>query len=327
MVLAKVSLCLRSAVQRHCRSTYRIEDELAEFFDDVEIRAFRAMQEETGLIISGSFALRFVSRQRFDPDSDLDLYVEDVHAMQALQWLASIGYVTQRGFQNNVYSSAWPRPAMSTRTRTSNLRAAFTMYREGKKVQVMVTWQSTVGVVLQFHSTCVMNIITSNKAYCLYPRATLVDKRSLVVRRPDFLEQRSADAIHKYHQRGYSMEYIVENERDISSPRSAYCVGPRSVGDSKCWVLDIQGSETSPTSLGSDQVYVEGNAWRLVKSASRPGRLRHSFHSLHRYDLKFSYILDQWSHQHQQVSYRLRHLCYSGERWVFGFLLYSLMTY
>ncbi|PPQ73942.1 hypothetical protein CVT24_012550 [Panaeolus cyanescens] len=310
MKLAKVSHTLRYAVLNHCRSTYQIEDDLTEFFEQTEVPAFRAMQEETGLIISGSFALRFVSRQHFGPDSDLDLYVEDVHAIRVLQWLTGVGYATA-SLPDNLHNQYTHRPSM-TRRRVAKIRAVFTLFRHGKKVQVMVTRHSTVSVVLEFHSTCVMNIITHNRAYCLYPRATLEENRSFVLKHPEIQERRSEGAIQKYRRRGFAMQYGLDSELDFSRRSSPFFVGRRYVGDSLCWVIDLRGD------MGwsmPDRGYIEGNAWEALMSSSSPGRVRHTFITLQRYGLKYRYTLDRQSHR--RTCYKLRAISYSelDERW------------
>ncbi|KAM5540929.1 hypothetical protein V8D89_005573 [Ganoderma adspersum] len=50
-----------------------------------------------------------------------------------------------------------------------------------RSVQVIVLWVSPLHSILAFHSTCVMNIITYNTAFSLYPYATFNRRESLTL--------------------------------------------------------------------------------------------------------------------------------------------------
>ncbi|SJL12736.1 uncharacterized protein ARMOST_16167 [Armillaria ostoyae] len=50
----------------------------------------------------------------------------------------------------------------------------------GAVMQIITCHGPPLDVVLGFHSSCVMNIVAYDYAYCLYPKATLVHKVSIV---------------------------------------------------------------------------------------------------------------------------------------------------
>ncbi|PPQ74447.1 hypothetical protein CVT24_000035 [Panaeolus cyanescens] len=281
MNLSKVSCALRFAVREYTKIAYSIDDHLAEFFNQHEIPLFRLLQKETGLLISGSFALRFLTRQYFDQVSDLDLYIEDRYGSMALRWLSSIGYARS--------SRQPPRHRPQCK-----IRAVFTLERRGKTIQVIATRSSAFSVILDFHSTCVMNVITSDYAVSLYPQATLHHMRSVVLHRQGWDERRSAGPLLKYENRGYEIVYTPE-ESDISSRNSDFFIGRRYLGDSMCWTLEL---ETGYTGLGNP---VNGNSWELSWSTSRPGRLTHRYLNLNLPSLKFRYAMDHISN-HQVVT-------------------------
>lgn len=88
---------------------------------------------------------------------------------------------------------------------------------------------------LRISTACVMNIISHEYAYCLFPRATIHEHRSLMCCMTPNTAQPLA--LKKYQERGFT---IVET----TSPNQAGVdpgipVGARYVGDSKCWTLPL----------------------------------------------------------------------------------------
>ncbi|KAI0788952.1 hypothetical protein BC629DRAFT_1593441 [Irpex lacteus] len=103
-------------------------------------------------------------------------------------------------------------------------------------VQVNLVTGCPIGAVLNFHSTCVMNIITYNTAYCLYPRATIDRHRSLLLRLPTNDTQRELD---KYTSRGWK---IV---RKLNKPVSCFKhTIVRWIGDKYTWAVRLGGPVT-----------------------------------------------------------------------------------
>ena len=81
-----------------------------------------------------------------------------------------------------------------------------------------------------------MNIITYNRAYCLYPRATLNDRVSLVCTdRSDTLIQRT---FAKYSQRGWSISLCSAN-LPLSTLRSLCINRPRSMVGTFTWTIPL----------------------------------------------------------------------------------------
>lgn len=84
-----------------------------------------------------------------------------------------------------------------------------------------------------------MNVISFEKAYCLFPRATLEDRRSIVTLRynpePGVLQ----NCIEKYEERGWSFE----NFRDVYQQDPAFYLGDRWINDSMSWVIPLDTTE------------------------------------------------------------------------------------
>lgn len=83
-----------------------------------------------------------------------------------------------------------------------------------------------------------MNIISFEKAYCLYPRATLEGRRSLIC---DHEGPNVNVAVQKYERRGWQM--VMSDDLDWSSdlkPNFHIDYGTfRWMGDSFCWTLNL----------------------------------------------------------------------------------------
>lgn len=119
------------------------------------------------------------------------------------------------------------------------------------KVQCIVSKASPMQVVFSFHSStqlvfmlsiitliqrhcyvaCVMNVISYEKAYSLYPRASIVNHRSLVTCQVPSNGQ--PVALKKYADRGFIIETTVGHD-DPDFP-----LGRRYLGDRDCWTVDL----------------------------------------------------------------------------------------
>lgn len=77
-----------------------------------------------------------------------------------------------------------------------------------------------------------MNFIAWDKAYCLFPAATLLSRSSLT-----FVDIRSKEAYSKYIKRGFKMSALP---LPMSSFPDEFKSGGRWINDSQSWVIDLQ---------------------------------------------------------------------------------------
>ena len=99
-------------------------------------------------------------------------------------------------------------------------------------------------------TACVMNFITHDKAYSLYPRATFEQHRSLVFLRGTAARDK---ALAKYTERGWSTLNRITGG-DFHDLNSAFARGPRFVGDSKTWTIPIFPRIDAPSQDGLVEV-------------------------------------------------------------------------
>ncbi|KIM40832.1 hypothetical protein M413DRAFT_40033, partial [Hebeloma cylindrosporum] len=214
---SKTCRASRYSIKSFYRRAFRIEKTLRRFFAPDEIQPFRELQAMTGMIISGSTVLEFFDRTEY-ADSDLDLYVEHKRREPVVLWLESIGY------------KFIPRPSSGPPTLEIMLLDDLMTHSDGispptvseyrdamlvldfkragsQRIQLITSTSSPFELVLHFHSTCVMNIITHDKAYSVFPRATFEERRSLV-----HVKDTDSTALTKYEERGWQLIQDIKSE-------------------------------------------------------------------------------------------------------------------
>lgn len=143
-------------------------------------------------------------------------------------------------------------------------------------------------------TACVMNFITYERAYSLYPRGTFGDRQSLAtnIAMRGVMNYRDERAYQKYKARGWKI-YIQPTMKMFEASHSAFAPSPRQVGDSKCWTIPISPKLDFPPSA------IEGNTWALQYDDFMP---RISFSVLTSHQLGVSYTVAP------KVMKQLRHL-------------------
>ncbi|KAI0722521.1 hypothetical protein C8Q76DRAFT_645374 [Earliella scabrosa] len=241
-----------SAVSIYTRAAYNIDRLLSRFFPSslalhphlhARARAFRSLQARTGTLVSGSVALQFFDRVVWH-ESDLDLYVHMRHRREVGVWLMAEGYKYKAmDFQdprfeveiaecvkrrpNGIYSMpgvmailTFVRPVPPTPGDSETVAGE----AEGQsaprelKVQVIIAKNTPMEVILGFHSTCVMNVISYEKAYCLFPQATLEERRTLLSSSCRGRGKHRMDGLLKYHQRGFDVLYSLPASEVVPDP-------------------------------------------------------------------------------------------------------------
>ncbi|KAI0765137.1 hypothetical protein C8Q74DRAFT_1286445 [Fomes fomentarius] len=308
--LSAINRVIRHATQDFNWRAYNIDKRLKRFFKDP--CAFRSLQARTAAIISGSFAVQFFDRS-FYPDSDVDIFVHPNRDMLDIGlFVSSQGYTyqpmkwQQARFQDEVdcilsNMGAEPRDGgeLEQMYGMPSLRAVFTFERaiirdnaalDIQKIQIVVSRTSPVASVLDFHSTCVMNIITYNAAYSLYPRATFLKREALEINK---YNPRAVAALTKYSERGWR---IMSNPSPLLAclPHNAFHFDvERWVCDTKSWTirLDMEGvtppPKASPSSVQLDWDPAAECSWMLLHQNNPKAQVY--FEVLHTTVLKWRY--------------------------------------
>ncbi|KAI0339888.1 hypothetical protein BDW22DRAFT_1335607 [Trametopsis cervina] len=231
---------LSEVVEGYVQFAFNIDRSLAVFFEDVH--EFRRLQHRSGLLISGSFALQFMGRLNYE-GSDLDLFLPRHSRLEVALWLQTQGYVfAPSGMQGQSahLETALGGQEVGQHEHAYRLAGIFTVVTFRRRnvegappttIQLIIARSTPMELILGFHSTCVMNVITYDTAYSLYPRATFEDMTSLVV-----LDNASQKApLAKYARRGWSLV------RKPSVPDFNLDLSVRSMQDRRTWRLCLRG--------------------------------------------------------------------------------------
>ncbi|KAF9522295.1 hypothetical protein CPB83DRAFT_864681 [Crepidotus variabilis] len=256
----------RDRVKAYTCRAFNVEKLLKNYFTTLEVHYFRYLQSRTQMFISGSTALQFFERIEY-PNSDLDIYVEHRYRETVVEWLLHIGYeFKSRGDTSLEEELKFTFPGFVTQTTAlfestsagyfgrgvANVYNFYKYYPE-RKIQLITCHHAPLEVVLNFHSTCVMNLITHDKAYALYPKATFEERQSLVYS-TEGVKQDSARK--KYVTRGWTMvEHLSPAE--VNSDRTAFKSGLRHVGDSLSWTIDLFPE------MRLSESFIRTNTWTL----------------------------------------------------------------
>ncbi|KAI0635011.1 hypothetical protein C8Q77DRAFT_1156368 [Trametes polyzona] len=297
--LARVSKAAYCAVSDYKRRAFNVDKRLSRFFSDP--LAFRTLQARTATVISGSFALQFFDRTYY-PDSDLDLYAHpDRGFIEVGLYLQSEGYVYEPySWQLDDFCEEAERlcedikkplsriddeAEFASLYDMSSMRAVYTFVRrraadtlEGsatRQVQIIVSRTSPMASLLDFHSTCVMNMITYNAAYALYPHATFVRGVTLAI---NDKAPNARDALVKYSHRGWR---TIANPSPLTfslEPRAFQLNAPRWVSDEHSWAIPLSMDGVTPPPLASpmsdpltwDPIVECGWSLQLVEDEVRP---------------------------------------------------------
>ncbi|KAJ7450074.1 hypothetical protein B0H11DRAFT_1928451 [Mycena galericulata] len=257
-------------LMRTCRRVYLLVHDtcfsitrlLSPFFGDPsEVARFRETQAQTATVISGSTALQFFNRLTY-PDSDLDLYAYRELAYLPVHFLLDNGYTynprespdpdqPSRSQDPDVFVQLF-EAAQRTISYLGRGIADVLDFRKGdKKIQLIIATSTPMEIILSFHATCVMNIITHDKAYALYPNSTFVAKTALIVETSGAGQEAGRQ---KYVDRGWTMVPTPS----VSSTSELGVRAIRWVGDHFTWILPL-----SPPPEDTHQDFCPLNSWYL----------------------------------------------------------------
>jgi hypothetical protein len=227
LCFGKTCKTARALVHDWTMRTFDINRHLSRFFADP--RAFRALQARTGTLISGSNALQFLDRIVYE-DADLDLYLSRGFELDVGRHLEREGYVftssktLDESFADAVdasidedYEEEYWTGEDAPAHRVYTFLCPTTMSRPSRKIQLIVSEGTPIGSILGFHSSeciqndegtssnvslaCVLNFISHENAYSLFPRITFENCVSLAL--PNGTDQ--SVPVDKYAQRGWKI--------------------------------------------------------------------------------------------------------------------------
>ncbi|KAK7680745.1 hypothetical protein QCA50_016053 [Cerrena zonata] len=284
VLLLRTCSRMNQSVKDYISRAFNINHLLSQYFSDP--MAFRYVQACTATIIAGSSALQFFDRS-FYRESDLDLYVPMPQRVQLGRYLLREGY--------KFVPTSWQHPTFEVAVLEERVARASTNYGQLKgiagvftfkkpascgqelKIQIMVACRSTMDVVLRYHSTCVMNIITFNRAYCLYPRTTLEDRISLICTdRDDAVIQHVYE---RYRRRGWTLVTFAD-DIPLLAHDSFQVDTRRWIGGGHVWSIHLPCTflpiitPVTPCSIPLTCDPISTSRWTLTYSSEATGKMK-----------------------------------------------------
>ncbi|KAL0575574.1 hypothetical protein V5O48_006390 [Marasmius crinis-equi] len=284
-------------VQSYWRRALDIYRFLSPFFSREETRQFRILQALTGTLISGSSALQFLNRTPLYPGSDLDIYVEHRYCKPIALYLQDIGYEYKpQEFQpptleaairmgsNNMDDDDVGGGQYATWNDDSAERGfagVYNMIRGEQKIQLITAKRSPMDIILRFHSTVVMNVISYAYAYSLYPKATFQKSYGLIIDHCDGAER--IFSLQKYIKRGWRMidcegdEWGSPEENSTQFKSTGLNVGNplgilrtsqiRHLGDPYCWTYRLPEIADFPSGT---RIRISSSRAEIIRQGSTP---------------------------------------------------------
>ncbi|KAF5366048.1 hypothetical protein D9758_006622 [Tetrapyrgos nigripes] len=173
------------------------------FFEDNHLPSLQRVQFRTCFIVSGSVVLQFLLCERWS-NLELDLYVQSRYAHDVGVFLESCGYRYEaRPGQKSSFQLALQvtRDIIRSYDRLHShhgIDAVFDFRKGSLTVQLVACVRSVFDVLMSFHSTVVQNFATFEAVYSLFPRATFLDKVTLLTFPPGLDDAECRAAIAKY---------------------------------------------------------------------------------------------------------------------------------
>ncbi|KAJ3900395.1 hypothetical protein F5879DRAFT_809323, partial [Lentinula edodes] len=254
-------------IQTAYRGIFDKSEDLADF-QNLQASLFR-------LLVSGSTALKFFTQ--VDYGGDMDSYCHLPQAITVGLWFLAHGLLyTPVGEQLDDFSADFSRICKHYDDETSSvdvpvqedmgeynlnkIAAVWNFVRGSLSVQLMATRGSPLTTILSFHSTCVMNILTHNAAYCLFPELTLERRASLLIDLTLPMTEVQAAAVNKYSQRGFEMMPIAPTGWTCNPSSALTFLRPRFIGDRHCYKIDFENL----TEDVAEDNFIEANSWGMA---------------------------------------------------------------
>ncbi|PPQ98377.1 hypothetical protein CVT26_013837 [Gymnopilus dilepis] len=221
-----------------------------------DVASFKELLQQTGGVVSGSFALQFFGRVHY-PSSDMDIFLRAAGADDLCNWLREEGYYTDISTDEYAElggsgSSHFARAVMNKSTFHDPLLGVYAFQKtrtsvggreEELRVQVIIVDADPVQhIIFDFHSTGVMNFLTAFEGVSVFPWSTFVERTSYVCKIRRESEARVSGWTKKYEGRGFSVR------AGGTYPAASLVRGKRSVGDCCSWTIVFD--DCAPRSRG-----------------------------------------------------------------------------
>ena len=268
--MAKVCRVTRDTTKHYQKAAFNINTSLFPFFDAI---AFRILQARTQTLIGGNFVSDFLERSR-PQHGNLNLLAFPAHCEEVGRWLLNNGYCFISVEAGSSFDSAISR-AMSNTEDSLVIREVLVFHKTGPNtpsltVSILVAVTNPLEIVFNscaskhyadrslirksdrpLPSACFFNVISWRRAYCVFPRATLHDRRVLLVDTQDGpLDLSLSPEIATHMQKNGLAVQDTLDPPEYLYPRtsSSFPLGSRFMMDSSSLSIELDVTDIAPTS-------------------------------------------------------------------------------
>ncbi|KZV68604.1 hypothetical protein PENSPDRAFT_551788, partial [Peniophora sp. CONT] len=224
-------------VVAYFRRVFTVDRLLRPFF--TYCTEFRETQHRTGALVSGSTALQLFDRATYR-NADLDIYVEARYAVDVMKFVRDRERYL---FQPTATQDRTPELVLEfppadpgyNPYHGTGISDVLNFKRDNQRVQLIVATRSPLDVILNYHSTCVMNIVTHSTAYSLFPKLSFGDRisRTFTAYTTSHSDgPKWAAAQKKYSERGFSFASDIPGDPDSG-------IIQRWIGDEHTWSIPL----------------------------------------------------------------------------------------
>ncbi|KAJ7135563.1 hypothetical protein C8R44DRAFT_869289 [Mycena epipterygia] len=242
---AAVSSTMYGIIQHHRHLVWDPDTHFQPWFR-APAETFRGMLRICGAIVTGSQILQFFNRTSY-PDSDMDIFMRVGGLWYMGGWLRSQGYTfaavssDYRLFRRQVMRLC-SRMMTDHPAHNPAIRGVYNFHRyvasqtvvHLQKIQLIAVDMDPVHhVIFDFHSTAVMNYMTSDTVISVFPLSTFVFQKSMESEIPGPGIQHNSEAISRSTQRPKTGEAIggrsplLEDKTQCSAKRNRPNTGKR----------------------------------------------------------------------------------------------------
>ncbi|CAD0112569.1 unnamed protein product [Aureobasidium uvarum] len=209
-------------------------------------RGFRKRLAELDGIISGGFALQFMDRVEWN-GSDLDVCVQVGENADAFcRYMEEVeGYDLA---SRKVGKYAWTHVDMYDKV----------VDGEFVRLEIILTHKHPIHSTLSTYTTALVNAITGNHAYCVFPNATFIKRQTYPTRIPDYFN--GVILTQKYKDRGWEFIQRIPKKKRVTEELD---LGYRRIGDKHTWKIAL--SPISDEAADNAEGAVEGLEFEMEK--------------------------------------------------------------
>ncbi|KAI4715738.1 hypothetical protein E4T48_08086 [Aureobasidium sp. EXF-10727] len=228
-------------------NAWDINKRLKKFVKDP--RGFRKRLAELDGIISGGFALQFMDRVAWD-GSDLDVCVQvGKNADAFCRYMEEVeGYDLA---SRKVGKYAWTHVDMVHQYDK-------VVNGEFVRLEIILTHNHPIHSTLSTYTTALVNVITGNHAYSVFPNATFIKRQTYPTRIPDYFN--GVILTQKYKDRGWEFIQRMPKQKRVTEELDLGC---RRIGDKHTWKIAL--SPISDEAADNAEGAVEGLEFEMEK--------------------------------------------------------------